>query len=455
MADQCGGCPGFHHGETPGVQIEPGNIQCGKGLLGRFGQQQPVHHADSRCAGDAAADKLAEQLCGHPGLDGSIFSGSHAVGQHQIGVAGAVSEEDGSVTGDGLLAGVPGGGEVFQPVSGTLAEPIAHSLAGVDGVQFFQRQIQRFGQDVPDGGQTAVQFPALTAHLDHKPVGKGVVHCGGVAGITVVEQLAAHGLTEFAAVADVQLIAGGGEQVLCGCQLFQENRAALGSACRQKACLAPVGGVTGKEGAQAFCPNAVFQLLRNCRRCGTQMGLHFPKAGEGVLVVGLPAAQLVPAAAADRLADFPCGVACGFFLGQDRRDGIRILPDAADGVCHILQPGRKGQRVIRAVGQVCDKPLVQPAAVQEQKGCAAQKQVDDSGDLEQTCPEGDERHQREQEKYTGNEKSVFSGEIAHQQTAHRQDQHGKSGIRCAQDCAAGCQCAADYAAGTPELLCPD
>ena len=126
-----------------------------------------------------------------------------------------------------------------------------------------------------------------------------------------------------------------------------------------------------------------------------------------------------------------------------------------EGVCHILQPGRKGQRVIRAVGQVCDKPLVQPAAVQEQKGCAAQKQVDDSGDLEQTCPEGDERHQREQEKYTGNEKPVFSGEIAHQQTAHRQDQHGKSGIRCAQDCAAGCQCAADYAAGTPELLCPD
>ena len=80
---------------------------------------------------------------------------------------------------------------------------------------------------------------------------------------------------------------------------------------------------------------------------------------------------------------------------------IAEMASVSSGRCGWRLPytaaGKKGAACYQSGRQVCDKPLVQPAAVQEQKGCAAQKQVDDSGDLEQTCPEGDERHQREQE----------------------------------------------------------
>ena len=455
VADQGGGGTRFHHGHFAGIEIKAGNIEGGKGFLRGLGEKQSVHHADCCRPANAAADKLAEQFCCHAGFDRSIFAGAHAVGQHQIGIAGVVGEQQCRVAGDRFLTGVEGGSEMFQPVLRSLAEPIANCVTGEDRIQFFQCQIQRFRQNVFDRRQAAVQLPSLTAHFDHQPVGLGVVYGGGVTGVAVVQQLPADSVAQFAAVADMQMVTGRMQQVFCGCQLFQKYRAAFCCPCRQKPCLPAVGGVAGKQCPQSFLPAAMCQFLRNRRQVCSEVRFHFPEAGEGFLVCRFPAPQLVGAAAADGFADFTGGISGGFFLRQNGCNGIGIFPHTANGICHVLQTGGQGQRVVGTVGQVCDQPLVQPAAVQKQKGSTAQKQVDDSGDLEQAGAECNQCHKREQEEYAGDQETVFFCQIPYQQTAHRQDQQGHAGFRRAEDRTAGRECTADHTAGTAEFLCPD
>ena len=213
--------------------------------------------------------------------------------------------------------------------------------------------------------------------------------------------------------------------------------------------------MSGKQRPETFFSAAVRQFFRDGRQICADMAFHFPESGEGFLIGRFPAAQLVPAAAANRFADFAGHVTGGFFLGQNSCDGISVFPDAADGISHIPQPFGQGKRMVGMVWQIGDQPFVQPAAVQKQKRGAAQKEVYNGRYLEQTCPKCDECHKREQKEHTGNEKTVLVGEISHQQTAYRKDQQRQSGFGGTQNRAACRKRTADHAAGTAKFLCSD
>ena len=183
-----------------------------------------------------------------------------------------------------------GRGEVFQTVLGTLAEPVACLTAQPDGIQFLQCHVQGFGEDVPDGGETAVQRAVGAVQLDHQAVGLGVIGGSGVAVVAVPEHAPADALAHLTAVADVQMAGNSLQQFLGGGELFQQHSTALCGACRQKACPPAFCRLSGKQRLKPFSAAALGKLCRNGRQLCATVALHFPKATQRFFVMGFPAA---------------------------------------------------------------------------------------------------------------------------------------------------------------------